>query len=124
MKGCDLPVCVSPYSEDCPTPILLFSQGQRRVHRDGQCCEECVSPAGSCWFNGVVRYQDEMWKGSACEFCTCERGQVTCRNGECAKVECAQVRHKGVSLQTLAVLSNRVGGPAPVPYWEQRQQPG
>ncbi|XP_006885356.1 PREDICTED: extracellular matrix protein FRAS1 [Elephantulus edwardii] len=31
-----------------------------------------------------------MWKGSACEFCTCNGGQVTCQTGECAKVECAQ----------------------------------
>uniref|UniRef100_A0A8C0T909 Extracellular matrix organizing protein FRAS1 n=1 Tax=Canis lupus familiaris TaxID=9615 RepID=A0A8C0T909_CANLF len=71
-------------------PPLRCEKGQRRAHRHGECCEECVSPAGSCSHNGIVRYQDEMWKGSACEFCMCDRGQVTCQTGECAKVECAQ----------------------------------
>ncbi|KAG8515171.1 Extracellular matrix protein FRAS1, partial [Galemys pyrenaicus] len=64
--------------------------GQRRARRHGECCEECVSPAGSCSYHGVVRYQDEMWKGSACEFCMCDHSQVTCWPGECAKVECAR----------------------------------
>lgn len=56
-----------------------------------------MSPAGNCSYDGVVRYQDEMWKGLACEFCVCDHGQVTCQTGECAKVECAQVRSKGIS---------------------------
>lgn len=69
---------------------LRCGKGQSRARRHGQCCEECVSPAGSCSYDGVVRYQDEMWKGSACEFCMCDHGQVTCQTGECAKVECAR----------------------------------
>lgn len=72
------------------------SQGQSRVRRPMQCCEECVSPAGSCSSNGIVHYQHDMWKGSPCEFCMCHRGQVTCQPAECAKVECAQVRSKRV----------------------------
>lgn len=71
-------------------PPLRCEKGQSRARRLGQCCEECVSPVGSCASNGIVRYQDEMWKGSACEFCICDGGQVTCQTGECAKVECAQ----------------------------------
>ncbi|KAI4585533.1 hypothetical protein MJG53_005767 [Ovis ammon polii x Ovis aries] len=73
-----------------PCPPLRCKKGQRRARRQGQCCEDCVSPAGSCSHRGLVRYQDEMWKASACEFCVCDRGQVTCQTAECAKVECAQ----------------------------------
>ncbi|XP_012860276.2 extracellular matrix organizing protein FRAS1 [Echinops telfairi] len=71
-------------------PPLRCGKGQSRARPHGACCEVCVPPAGSCSHNGIVRYQDEMWKGSSCEFCTCDHGQVTCRTGECAKVECAQ----------------------------------
>nr|XP_023408991.1 extracellular matrix protein FRAS1 [Loxodonta africana] len=71
-------------------PPLRCEKGQSRARRHGECCEACVSPAGSCSYDGIVRYQDEMWKGSACEFCMCDRGQVTCQTGECAKEECAQ----------------------------------
>ncbi|KAG3276368.1 Fraser extracellular matrix complex subunit 1 [Ictidomys tridecemlineatus] len=76
------------HTQACPP--LRCEKGQSRARHHGQCCEECVSPFGSCTSNGIVRYQDEMWKGSACEFCVCDRGQVTCQTGECAKVECAQ----------------------------------
>lgn len=82
----------------------LFPQGQRRAQRHGECCEECVSPAGNCSYNGIVRYQDEMWKGLACEFCVCDHGQVTCQTGECAKVECAQVRSTGISTWSVRAL--------------------
>ncbi|KAM5158784.1 extracellular matrix organizing protein FRAS1 [Callospermophilus lateralis] len=76
------------HTQACPP--LRCEKGQSRARRHGQCCEECVSPSGSCTSNGIVRYQDEMWKGSACEFCVCDHGQVSCQTGECAKVECAQ----------------------------------
>lgn len=76
-----------------------------------------MSPAGSCSQDGVVRYQDEMWKGSACRFCVCDRGQVTCRTGECARVECAQVRREGASPGTVAVPACVLcdAGPSPAP---------
>lgn len=57
-----------------------------------------------------------MWKGLACEFCICDRGQVTCHTGECAKVECAQVRSKGISTWAVTALSSGTGGPSPVPF--------
>ncbi|XP_042534078.1 extracellular matrix organizing protein FRAS1 [Dipodomys spectabilis] len=76
------------HKQTCPP--LRCEKGQSRGRRHGQCCEECVSPAGSCSSSGIVRYQDEMWKRSACEFCMCDRGQVTCQTVECAKVECAR----------------------------------
>lgn len=82
----------------------LFPQSQRRAQRHGECCEECVSPAGNCSYDGIVRYQDEMWKGLACEFCVCDHGQVTCQTGECAKVECAQVRSTGISTWSVRAL--------------------
>uniref|UniRef100_G1TEM3 Fraser extracellular matrix complex subunit 1 n=1 Tax=Oryctolagus cuniculus TaxID=9986 RepID=G1TEM3_RABIT len=91
-NACTTCVCdqgeVRCHKQACPP--LRCDKGQSRARRHGQCCEECVSAAGSCSYNGIVRYQDEMWKGSTCEFCMCDRGQVTCRDGECAKVECAQ----------------------------------
>ncbi|XP_046512812.1 extracellular matrix organizing protein FRAS1 isoform X5 [Equus quagga] len=91
-NACTTCIChqgeVRCHRQSCPP--LRCKKGQKRAQRPGQCCEECVSPAGSCLHNGIERYQDEMWKGSACEFCTCDRGQVTCQTGECAKVECAQ----------------------------------
>ncbi|XP_069341542.1 extracellular matrix organizing protein FRAS1 [Eulemur rufifrons] len=71
-------------------PPLSCRQGQSRARRPGHCCEECVSSAGSCSHQGVVRYQDEMWTVLACEFCTCDRGRVTCQRAECAAVACAQ----------------------------------
>lgn len=98
-------------------PFFLPPQGQRRAQRHGQCCEECVSPAGSCSHNGIVRYQDEMWKGLACEFCMCDRGRVTCHTAECANVECAQVRSKGTSTWARRARSSGRGGPSPVAYF-------
>ncbi|XP_076999177.1 extracellular matrix organizing protein FRAS1 isoform X1 [Tamandua tetradactyla] len=91
-NACTTCVCdwgeVRCHKQACPP--LRCEKGQSRVRHHGQCCVECVSPAGNCSYEGIVRYQDEMWKGSACEFCICDRGQVTCRMGECAKVKCAQ----------------------------------
>ncbi|XP_045849209.1 extracellular matrix organizing protein FRAS1 isoform X2 [Meles meles] len=91
-NACTTCVCdegeVRCHHQACPP--LRCDKGQRRARRHGECCEECVSPAGSCSHDGIVRYQDEMWKGSACEFCVCDRGQVTCQTGECARVECVQ----------------------------------
>ncbi|XP_065453534.1 extracellular matrix organizing protein FRAS1 isoform X1 [Chrysemys picta bellii] len=62
---------------------------QNKVQRPGKCCEQCVSSKGSCLYEGTIRYHNEMWNGTRCEFCTCDGGQVTCQNGACAKVECA-----------------------------------
>ncbi|XP_029400865.1 extracellular matrix protein FRAS1 isoform X3 [Mus pahari] len=89
--ACTLCMCdqgqVRCHKQACPP--LRCAKGQSRARHHGQCCEECVTPARSCSSGGVLRYQDEMWKGSACEFCVCDQGQVTCRTGECAKVACA-----------------------------------
>ncbi|XP_032256495.1 extracellular matrix protein FRAS1 isoform X2 [Phoca vitulina] len=91
-NACTTCICdegeVRCHKQACPP--LRCEKGQSRAQRHGECCEECVSPVGSCSHNGIVRYQDEMWKSSACEFCVCDHGQVICRTGECAKVECAQ----------------------------------
>ncbi|XP_057358347.1 extracellular matrix organizing protein FRAS1 isoform X1 [Manis pentadactyla] len=91
-NACTTCICdqgeVRCHKQACPP--LRCKKGQRRAQRHGECCEECVPSAGSCSHGGTVRYQDEMWKGSACEFCVCDSGQVTCQTGECAKVECAQ----------------------------------
>nr|XP_010967704.1 extracellular matrix organizing protein FRAS1 [Camelus bactrianus] len=92
-NACTTCICdqgeVRCHRQTCPP--LRCEKGQRRVRRHGQCCEACVSPAGSCSHGGgIVRYQDEMWKGSACKFCTCDRGQVTCQTAACAEVECDQ----------------------------------
>ncbi|KAM7157358.1 extracellular matrix organizing protein FRAS1 isoform 1-T1 [Molossus nigricans] len=91
-NACTTCVCdrgeVRCHKQACPP--LRCGKGQRRAQRHGRCCEECVSPAGSCSHNGIVRYQDEMWRGLACEFCTCDHGRVTCHTAQCANVECAQ----------------------------------
>lgn len=70
----------------------VHPQGQMKVKRPGECCEECVSTKGSCLYEGAVRYHADMWNGTGCEFCTCERGQVLCQSAECARLECSQVR--------------------------------
>ncbi|MGH0181185.1 UNVERIFIED_CONTAM: hypothetical protein FKN15_006840 [Acipenser sinensis] len=76
----------------CVTNSCLVSKkeykGQNKVKRAGQCCEECVSSKGNCLYEGSIRYHGEMWNGTGCEFCMCERGQVMCQKAECAKVEC------------------------------------
>lgn len=68
------------------------SQGEIRVQHPGKCCEECLSPNGSCVHQGTVRSHGAIWNSSHCEFCMCERRQVACWSGECAKVECGPVR--------------------------------
>ncbi|XP_032772670.1 extracellular matrix protein FRAS1 [Rattus rattus] len=89
--ACTLCMCdqgqVRCHKQACPP--LRCAKGQSRARHHGQCCEECVSATRSCSSGGVLRYQDEMWKGSACEFCVCDQGRVTCQTGECAKVACA-----------------------------------
>lgn len=93
---------------DCPFPHCFLSlQGQSRARPHGHCCEECVSPARSCLAGGILRYPDEMWKGSACEFCVCDQGQVTCQMGECAKVACGLVRCDSISICAVAAPSSR-----------------
>ncbi|KAM5339144.1 extracellular matrix organizing protein FRAS1 [Glossophaga mutica] len=91
-NACTTCICdrgeVRCHREVCPP--LRCEKGQRKAQRHGECCEQCVSPSGSCSHDGIVRYQGEMWKGLVCGFCICDRGQVTCHTGQCAKVECAQ----------------------------------
>ncbi|XP_035235651.1 extracellular matrix protein FRAS1 isoform X1 [Anguilla anguilla] len=72
-----------------PCPPLTCEKGQRKVKKEGQCCEECVAPKGTCHYQSTVRYHGEMWNGTGCEFCMCERGQVLCQRAECARVECS-----------------------------------
>lgn len=62
-----------------------------KVKRVGQCCEECVTSKDSCRYEGVIRYHGDMWNGTGCEFCMCERGQVLCQRVECARLECLRV---------------------------------
>ncbi|KAM4706664.1 extracellular matrix organizing protein FRAS1 [Discoglossus pictus] len=64
-------------------------KGQTRIRRPGQCCEECVSSKGSCALEGSVRYHGELWNGSHCDFCMCDRGKVLCHKAQCAKMECS-----------------------------------
>ncbi|XP_054995058.1 extracellular matrix organizing protein FRAS1 [Sorex araneus] len=91
-NACTTCICdqgeVRCHKQACPP--LRCEKGQKKARRPGECCEECVSPAGSCSSQGVVRYQGDMWKSSACEFCVCDRGQATCHPGECATVRCGQ----------------------------------
>ncbi len=70
------------------------SQGQTKVKRAGQCCDECAAAKGSCLYEGAVRYHGDMWNSTGCEFCTCNRGQVLCQKAECGRVECPQVSLK------------------------------
>ncbi|XP_053108034.1 extracellular matrix organizing protein FRAS1 isoform X2 [Hemicordylus capensis] len=69
---------------------LTCEKGETKVQHPGKCCEECVPSKGSCVHGATIRYYDEMWNGTRCEFCMCDQGQVACWNGECAKVECAE----------------------------------
>lgn len=66
-------------------------QGETKVRRAGQCCDECAAARGSCLYQGIVRYHGDMWNASGCEFCTCSRGQVLCHKAECARLRCPQV---------------------------------
>ncbi|XP_061439271.1 extracellular matrix organizing protein FRAS1 isoform X3 [Rhineura floridana] len=70
--------------------LLTCEKGESKVRHPGKCCEECVPSKGSCVHDGILRYHNEMWHGTRCEFCMCDGGQVSCWNGGCAKVECAQ----------------------------------
>uniref|UniRef100_A0AAY4BT87 VWFC domain-containing protein n=1 Tax=Denticeps clupeoides TaxID=299321 RepID=A0AAY4BT87_9TELE len=67
-------------------PRLSCEKGQMKVRQQGRCCEECVSTKGSCMYAGAVRYHGDMWNGTGCEFCLCERGQVLCQQAECGRV--------------------------------------
>lgn len=71
-------------------------QGQTKVKRAGQCCDECAAAKGSCLYEGTVRYHGDMWNGTGCEFCSCNRGQVLCQRAECGRVECPQVSLKEI----------------------------
>lgn len=71
-------------------------QGQTKVKRAGHCCDECAAAKGSCLYEGTVRYNGDMWNGTDCEFCSCNRGQVLCQRAECGRVECPQVSLKEI----------------------------
>lgn len=79
---------------------MYSSQGQTKVKRAGQCCEDCVTSKGSCLYEGILRYHGDMWNGTGCEFCMCERGQVLCQRVECARAECPRVCVQ-ISMQSL-----------------------
>ncbi|XP_007496032.2 extracellular matrix organizing protein FRAS1 isoform X2 [Monodelphis domestica] len=76
------------HKHECPP--LTCEKGQHKVHHPKECCDKCRSSTGHCLYDGILRYHDEMWKSSPCEFCICNRGQVTCHIGECATVKCTQ----------------------------------
>uniref|UniRef100_A0A672MQB1 Extracellular matrix protein FRAS1-like n=1 Tax=Sinocyclocheilus grahami TaxID=75366 RepID=A0A672MQB1_SINGR len=90
--SCTTCVCDRAHSrcqmEKCPP--LHCDKGQMKIKRPGQCCEDCVSSKGSCLYEGIVHYHGDMWNGTGCEFCMCERGQVLCQRVECARMECPQ----------------------------------
>uniref|UniRef100_A0A3Q2DG67 Fraser extracellular matrix complex subunit 1 n=1 Tax=Cyprinodon variegatus TaxID=28743 RepID=A0A3Q2DG67_CYPVA len=71
---------------------VLCDKGLTKVRRAGQCCEECAPAKGSCLYQDTIRYHGDMWNGTGCEFCTCNRGQVVCLRAECGRVECPQVK--------------------------------
>ncbi|KAM7415601.1 hypothetical protein PAMA_017903 [Pampus argenteus] len=73
-----------------PAPHVCVTGGQTKVKRAGRCCDECAAAKGSCLYEGTVRYHGDMWNGTGCEFCTCDRGQVLCQRAECGRVECPQ----------------------------------
>ncbi|KAM8939375.1 extracellular matrix organizing protein FRAS1 [Pelodytes ibericus] len=68
---------------------LTCDKGQTKIRRPGQCCEECASSKGSCISESLVRYHGELWNGSNCDFCMCDRGKVICQKAQCAHVECS-----------------------------------
>ncbi|XP_037832589.1 extracellular matrix protein FRAS1 isoform X2 [Kryptolebias marmoratus] len=69
---------------------VVCDKGLTKVRRPGRCCDECAPARGSCLYRNAVRYHGDLWNGTACEFCTCDRGQVLCRRAECGRVECPQ----------------------------------
>ncbi|XP_041854892.1 extracellular matrix protein FRAS1 [Melanotaenia boesemani] len=91
-NACTTCVCDRGQSK-CHTSTCLpviCDKGETKVKRVGECCDECVPAKGSCLYQDVVRYHGDMWNGTGCEFCTCNRGQVLCRKAECGRVECLQ----------------------------------
>ncbi|KAM7391087.1 hypothetical protein PAMP_021803 [Pampus punctatissimus] len=83
------PECVSSSQDSCQYEGVIYG-GQTKVKRAGRCCDECAAAKGSCLYEGMVRYHGDMWNGTGCEFCTCDRGQVLCQRAECGRVECPQ----------------------------------
>uniref|UniRef100_A0A3B3VXF3 Fraser extracellular matrix complex subunit 1 n=1 Tax=Poecilia latipinna TaxID=48699 RepID=A0A3B3VXF3_9TELE len=75
---------------DTCRPAVCDKQGLTKVRRAGRCCDECAPAKGSCLYEGEVRYHGDMWNGTGCEFCACNRGQVVCRKAECGHVGCPQ----------------------------------
>ncbi|XP_029366253.1 extracellular matrix organizing protein FRAS1 isoform X2 [Echeneis naucrates] len=69
---------------------ITCDKGQTKVKRAGRCCDECAAAKGSCLYEGAVHYHGDMWNGTGCEFCSCNRGQVVCRRAECGRVRCPQ----------------------------------
>ncbi|XP_070544831.1 extracellular matrix organizing protein FRAS1-like [Ptychodera flava] len=63
---------------------------ERKVKREGQCCSECVSTKASCEYDGRTWYHGDVWNISACEFCLCDSGRITCDVAECSKIECRE----------------------------------
>uniref|UniRef100_A0A672YI55 VWFC domain-containing protein n=1 Tax=Sphaeramia orbicularis TaxID=375764 RepID=A0A672YI55_9TELE len=91
-NACTTCVCDRGQSK-CQTSTcrpLTCEKGQTKVKRAGQCCDECAAAKGSCLYEGAVRYHGDMWNGTGCEFCTCDRGQVLCQRAECGRVQCPQ----------------------------------
>ncbi|XP_071971616.1 extracellular matrix organizing protein FRAS1 [Engystomops pustulosus] len=75
------------HTKTCPT--LSCEKGKSKIRRHGQCCEECVSIKGSCMVDGSIKYHGEVWNGSHCEFCLCDRGKVLCHKAQCSQAECS-----------------------------------
>lgn len=41
-----------------------------------------------------MRFHGDVWNTSACEFCLCENGQVTCHTATCEPLFCELVNKK------------------------------
>ncbi|KAM6954491.1 extracellular matrix organizing protein FRAS1 [Aplochiton taeniatus] len=91
-NSCTTCVCDGGQSR-CHThtcPPITCEKAQTKVRRAGQCCEECVAAKGSCLSESAVRYHGDMWNGTGCEYCTCERGQVLCQRAHCGRLDCPE----------------------------------
>nr|XP_039273813.1 extracellular matrix protein FRAS1-like [Styela clava] len=62
--------------------------GEVKVTRQEECCPDCVSSQAHCDYEGVRHYHGDLWNGTKCQMCSCNKGIVRCFELQCSEVTC------------------------------------
>ncbi|XP_076043694.1 extracellular matrix organizing protein FRAS1-like [Oratosquilla oratoria] len=76
---------VTCHQQQCPA--LECQPGDVEVVLEGECCPRCVREEGWC-HDGGDHPDGDFWNATACSFCSCRDGSVSCTEVQCQEHKC------------------------------------